>query len=57
MVKRGGRSSVVEFQPSKLAVVGSNPIARSNEDVKREDGGKERHCSTVDDSRATNDEL
>ena len=24
-----GRSSVVEFQPSKLAVVGSNPIARS----------------------------
>ncbi len=25
----GGRSSVVEFQPSKLAVVGSNPIARS----------------------------
>jgi len=25
--------------------------------VKREDGGKERHCSTVDDSRATNDEL
>ena len=28
MVK-GGRSSVVEFQPSKLAVVGSNPIARS----------------------------
>ena len=26
----GGRSSVVEFQPSKLAVVGSNPIARSN---------------------------
>ena len=25
-----GRSSVVEFQPSKLAVVGSNPIARSN---------------------------
>jgi hypothetical protein len=28
--KMGGRSSVVEFQPSKLAVVGSNPIARSN---------------------------
>jgi hypothetical protein len=30
---------VVEFQPSKLAVVGSNPIARSNEKtcgVKRE---------------------
>ena len=27
--KVGGRSSVVEFQPSKLAVVGSNPIARS----------------------------
>ena len=26
---QGGRSSVVEFQPSKLAVVGSNPIARS----------------------------
>jgi hypothetical protein len=26
---KGGRSSVVEFQPSKLAVVGSNPIARS----------------------------
>ena len=25
----GGRSSVVEFQPSKLAVVGSNPTARS----------------------------
>jgi hypothetical protein len=37
----GGRSSVVEFQPSKLAVVGSNPIARSKGrrealDVKRE---------------------
>ena len=32
----GGRSSVVEFQPSKLAVVGSNPIARSIEDVIRE---------------------
>ncbi len=32
----GGRSSVVEFQPSKLAVVGSNPIARSKRDVKRE---------------------
>ena len=32
----GGRSSVVEFQPSKLAVVGSNPIARSIEDVTRE---------------------
>ena len=29
----GGRSSVVEFQPSKLAVVGSNPIARSNSSV------------------------
>ena len=27
-----GRSSVVEFQPSKLAVVGSNPIARSKKD-------------------------
>ena len=27
---------MVEFQPSKLAVVGSNPIARSSEDVKRE---------------------
>jgi hypothetical protein len=27
---------VVEFQPSKLAVVGSNPIARSSEDVKRD---------------------
>ena len=26
----GGRSSAVEFQPSKLAVVGSNPIARSS---------------------------
>jgi hypothetical protein len=25
----GGRSSVVEFQPSKLAVAGSNPVARS----------------------------
>ena len=24
-----GRSSVVEFQPSKLAVRGSNPLARS----------------------------
>ncbi len=31
----GGRSSVVEFQPSKLAVVGSNPIARSNNDGAR----------------------
>ena len=30
---KGGRSSVVEFQPSKLAVVGSNPIARSNVDT------------------------
>lgn len=29
----GGRSSVVEFQPSKLAVVGSNPIARSKYSV------------------------
>jgi hypothetical protein len=28
-MEKGGRSSVVEFQPSKLAVVGSNPIARS----------------------------
>ena len=28
-LEKGGRSSVVEFQPSKLAVVGSNPIARS----------------------------
>ena len=27
---------MVEFQPSKLAVVGSNPIARSSEDVKCE---------------------
>src|SRR5262245_5411478 len=26
-----GRSSVVELQPSKLVVVGSNPIARSTE--------------------------
>ena len=36
--RQGGRSSVVEFQPSKLAVVGSNPIARSKKkmwDVKR----------------------
>jgi hypothetical protein len=31
---------VVEFQPSKLAVMGSNPIARSIlEDVKRETSG------------------
>ena len=31
---------MVEFQPSKLAVVGSNPIARSIlEDVKHETGG------------------
>ena len=30
---KGGRSSVVEFQPSKLAVVGSNPIARSKKNV------------------------
>jgi hypothetical protein len=29
LVKEGGRSSVVEFQPSKLAVAGSNPVARS----------------------------
>ena len=38
---KGGRSSVVEFQPSKLAVVGSNPIARSKRDVSRycETGG------------------
>ena len=35
-VSAGGRSSVVEFQPSKLAVVGSNPIARSNEGVRCE---------------------
>ena len=27
--KRGGRSSVVESQPSKLVVAGSNPVARS----------------------------
>ncbi len=27
--KACGRSSVVEFQPSKLAVRGSNPLARS----------------------------
>ncbi len=39
---RGGRSSVVEFQPSKLAVAGSNPVARSmraeheGRDVKRD---------------------
>ncbi len=26
-----GRSSVVEFQPSKLAVTGSNPVARSKQ--------------------------
>ena len=32
---KGGRSSVVEFQPSKLAVVGSNPIARSKVAAKR----------------------
>ena len=32
----GGRSSVVEFQPSKLAVAGSNPVARSSERLKRE---------------------
>jgi hypothetical protein len=31
----GGRSSVVEFQPSKLDVAGSNPVARSIEDVIR----------------------
>jgi hypothetical protein len=27
--RKGGRSSVVEFQPSKLDVTGSNPVARS----------------------------
>ena len=27
---------MVEFQPSKLAVAGSNPVARSSEDVNRE---------------------
>ena len=32
----GGRSSVVEFQPSKLAVAGSNPVARSSERLKRD---------------------
>jgi hypothetical protein len=30
LIKIGGRSSVVEFQPSKLAVRGSNPLARSS---------------------------
>ena len=30
---QGGRSSAVESQPSKLAVVGSTPTARSNEVV------------------------
>ena len=38
----GGRSSVVEFQPSKLAVVGSNPIARSKSSVL--DRGADRAC-------------
>ena len=32
----GGRSSVVEFQPSKLAVAGSNPVARSSGRLKRD---------------------
>ena len=31
----GGRSSVVEFQPSKLAVAGSNPVARSRANCRR----------------------
>jgi hypothetical protein len=55
---------VVEFQPSKLAVVGSNPIARSKRKreastVIRKACGKwgQRRGSTIDDSRVTNDEL
>ncbi len=28
---------MVEFQPSKLAVAGSSPVARSNESLKREE--------------------
>jgi hypothetical protein len=53
---------VVEFQPSKLAVVGSNPIARSNEKtcgVKRETSrpsrrdGKAVRRFTFCDSRFT----
>ena len=40
---------MVEFQPSKLAVVGSNPIARSNDDVRRE--AKGRGTVSKDDGR------
>ena len=57
---------MVEFQPSKLAVVGSNPIARSKEDVKRYSSFVKRgrdqddrwleERSTFDDSRVANDE-
>ena len=46
----GGRSSVVESQPSKLAVVGSIPTARSNPsslDRSGGDGRDVRRCSAV----------
>ena len=42
----GGRSSVVEFQPSKLAVVGSNPIARSNSSM-LDHGCGQRMCEQM----------
>jgi hypothetical protein len=42
-----GRSSVVESQPSKLAVVGSIPTARSSEDVNRYSMNVKRHASEI----------
>ena len=45
---------MVEFQPSKLAVVGSNPIARSIlGDVKRETGGADSDQPAFHFSRMT----
>ena len=45
---------MVEFQPSKLAVVGSNPIARSNEenkDMRREALFVNRETGRLGDSQ------
>ena len=48
VVDQGGRSSAVESQPSKLAVVGSTPTARSNavHDAGRETVKREQDCQS-----------
>ncbi len=40
---------MVEFQPSKLAVAGSNPVARSNESLKREETTETSDAGQVPD--------